>query len=167
MQHQQVKTNHAANRVAFLLAVKKTISRIWGIKSIFVESSASTIALVLHPYGMAMLDVSPQNPLHRGKSWPCLYFLSYVLIAAITPCLTGARFPQAFSHCSCESKRFWFPPQPPYQKRVQLLLGASQCHLRTNLAQVPSSLGSWQMSTAVEAAGAGRISTCSTCCTLG
>lgn len=66
-------------------------------------------------------------------------------------------FPQAFTHCSCVSKRFWFPPQPPYQKRVQLLLGASKCHFRTNLAHVPSPLGSWQMSTAVEAAVPGKV----------
>lgn len=62
-----------------------------------------------------------------GENWPCSSLLSYVLIAATTPGLMGAvpGFPQAFTHCSCVSKRFWFPPQPPYQKRVQLLLGAS------------------------------------------
>lgn len=61
-------------------------------------------------------------------------------------------FPHAFRHCSCVSKRLAFPPQPPYQKRVQLPVAASWCHLRTNLAQDPSDLGSWQMFTAAESA---------------
>lgn len=61
-------------------------------------------------------------------------------------------FPHAFRHCSCVSKRLAFPPQPPYQKRVQLPVAASWCHLRTNLAQGPSDLGSWQTSTSAESA---------------
>lgn len=70
--------------------MKKTTSRIWGIKSIFVESSAATIDVVMHPNSMATLDGSPQNTNNRGESWPCVTLLSYVLIAAMTPWLMGA-----------------------------------------------------------------------------
>lgn len=38
----------------------------------FVESSAATIASVLHPDSAAILDGSPQNPLNGGESWPCV-----------------------------------------------------------------------------------------------
>lgn len=138
---------------------KKT-SRISGIKSI-----SRGIQCSHHCFGLTCLQCGrvgrfSSGPRAEGAGG---HVGSYVLNAAATPWRRGAGFPQAFTHCWCVSKRFWFPPQPPYQKRVQLWVGALKCHLRTNLAQVPSCLGSWQMSTAGESAGLGRTTTCSTC----
>lgn len=70
--------------------MEKTISRILGIKVLVVESSAATVALVLHPDSAAVSDGSPQNPPNRGESGPQTSPVPYVLIAATTPCWTAA-----------------------------------------------------------------------------
>lgn len=78
--------NHAGSRVAFPLVVKT--SRIWGIRSILVESSAVTIALALHPDSSAIGDGSPQNPLNwRWKAGHvCSVLCSYCSEGSFAGC---------------------------------------------------------------------------------
>lgn len=52
-----------------------------------MESSAATVALVLHPYSVAIWGDAPKNPLNRGAASHVSF---YVLIASMTPWLMGA-----------------------------------------------------------------------------